>query len=40
MKIIFKLIVYPFTLNQGYERFRYILLGIKDGLLGRSGRIK
>lgn len=40
VKIIFKLIVYPFTLNQGYERFRYILLGIKDGLLGRSGKIK
>ena len=35
VKIIFKLVVYPIILDHGYERFRYILLGIKDGLLGK-----
>jgi rhamnosyltransferase len=40
VKILFKLIVYPLTLNRGYERFKYISKGIKDGLLGRSGKIR
>ncbi|HOA64181.1 MAG TPA: glycosyltransferase family 2 protein [Bacilli bacterium] len=40
VKIIFKLVVYPIILDHGYERFRYILLGIKDGLLGKSGKLK
>lgn len=39
VKIIFKLLVYPFTLDRGYERFTYILKGIKDGILGRSGKL-
>jgi rhamnosyltransferase len=39
IKIIFKLIVYPFTLKHGYSRFEYISKGIKDGLLNRHGKI-
>lgn len=39
VKVVFKLFVYPFTLNKGFERFKYILKGIKDGILGRSGKI-
>ena len=39
IKILFKLVVYPFTLNQGFERFKYIIKGIKDGILGKSGKI-
>lgn len=39
VKIVFKLFVYPFTLNKGFERFKYIVKGIKDGILGKSGKI-
>lgn len=39
MKIIFKLLVYPFTLERGYERFNYIIKGIRDGILNKSGKI-
>lgn len=39
VKILFKLFVYPFTLDKGSERFKYIAKGIKDGILGRSGKI-
>jgi rhamnosyltransferase len=39
VKIVFKLIVYPFTLEQGYTRFKYILKGINDGILNRHGKI-
>ena len=39
VKIVFKLFVYPFTLTNGFERFKYITKGIKDGIFGRSGKI-
>ena len=39
VKVVFKLFVYPFTLNKGFERFKYIVRGIKDGILGKSGKI-
>lgn len=39
VKVVFKLFVYPFTLNKGFERFKYILKGIKHGILGKSGKI-
>jgi len=39
IKILFKLVVYPFTLKQGYTRFKYILKGIKDGILNIGGKI-
>ncbi|MDN5114343.1 glycosyltransferase family 2 protein [Aliarcobacter butzleri] len=39
VKVVFKLFVYPFTLNRGFERFKYITKGIKDGILGRNGKI-
>jgi len=39
VKIIFKLLVYPFTLDRGYERFNYIIKGIRDGILNKSGKI-
>lgn len=39
VKIIFKLLVYPFTLERGYERFNYIIKGIRDGILNKSGEI-
>lgn len=39
VKIIFKLFVYPFTLERGYERFNYIIKGIRDGILNKSGKI-
>lgn len=39
VKIIFKLLVYPFTLERGYERFNYVIKGIKDGILNKSGKI-
>lgn len=39
IKVVFKLFVYPFTLNKGFERFKYIVKGLKDGILGRSGKI-
>jgi len=39
VKIIFKLLVYPVTLERGYERFNYIIKGIKHGILNKSGKI-
>lgn len=38
-KLVFKLTVYPFVFNDGWTRFKYICLGIRDGLIGRYGRI-
>jgi rhamnosyltransferase len=38
-KIIFKLIVYPFTLDRGPARFKFIIKGIIDGVLRKSGKI-
>lgn len=39
VKMVFKLTVYPFALDQGKDRLCFMLKGIKDGLLGRYGRI-
>jgi len=39
IKILFKLTVYPFALKKGYTRFKYILKGIKDGILNIDGKI-
>jgi len=39
VKVVFKLFVYPFTLNKGFERLKYIVKGIKDGVFSRSGKI-
>lgn len=39
VKVVFKLFIYPFTLDRGFERFKYIVKGIKDGLVGKSGKI-
>ena len=36
-KLLFKLFIYPFTLPDGYVRFKYMLKGIKDSLMGRVG---
>ncbi|NYT58688.1 glycosyltransferase family 2 protein [Alcaligenaceae bacterium] len=36
-KMAFKLLVYPFALDQGARRLGYMLRGIKDGLAGRYG---
>jgi rhamnosyltransferase len=36
-KLIFKLLVYPLVLSNGRKRLRYMLLGLRDGLKGRSG---
>lgn len=38
-KLFIKLFVYPFAFKDGKVRFKYIVCGIKDGLLGRYGRI-
>jgi rhamnosyltransferase len=39
VKIVFKLIVYPFTLNRGVERLKYIIKGINDGIFRKSGKL-
>jgi rhamnosyltransferase len=38
-KIIFKLLFYPFILNNGFDRFKFMLLGIKDGFRKKMYRI-
>ncbi|MEQ3499760.1 glycosyltransferase family 2 protein [Tenacibaculum sp. SSH1-16] len=38
-KLFFKLIIYPFVFSDGFFRCKYILRGIKDGVLQRYGRI-
>ncbi|WP_429140937.1 glycosyltransferase family 2 protein [Aeromonas veronii] len=38
-KLIFKLAVYPFAFDDGWTRFNYLCKGIKDGVIGRYGRI-
>lgn len=40
VKIVFKLFVYPFALTKGFERFKYIVKGIKDGVIGKRGILK
>lgn len=40
IKIMFKLIIYPFFLDNGVKRLRFMVMGIKDGLLCRDGVIK
>lgn len=39
-KIIFKLVIYPFSLGDGTKRLKFMVMGIKDGVLGRTGKIK
>lgn len=39
IKITLKLFVFPFTTEDGYKKFKFMLKGIKDGLLRRYGRI-
>jgi uncharacterized protein YutE (UPF0331/DUF86 family) len=39
IKVFLKLIVFPFTTEDGYKRFKFMVQGIKDGLLRRYGRI-
>ncbi|WP_035468104.1 glycosyltransferase family 2 protein [Algoriphagus mannitolivorans] len=34
-KLLFKLIIYPFALPQGKERFKFIVKGLKDGVMKR-----
>ena len=39
IKIVFKLLIYPFVLDDGWKRFKYIIKGIRDGVLRKKGRI-
>lgn len=39
-KLTFKLFIYPFFLDQGFARFRYMLLGVNDAIKGKMGRIE
>jgi rhamnosyltransferase len=39
LKMIIKLFIYPFVLSHGKDRFKYMLKGIKDGLLSKCGKI-
>ena len=39
-KIFLKLVFYPFLLDNGYLRFRYILKGIYHGFIGQLGKLK
>jgi len=38
-KIIFRILFYPFFLNNGFERLKFMLLGLKDGFRGKMYRI-
>jgi rhamnosyltransferase len=38
-KIVFKLLFYPFFLTNGFDRFKFMLLGIKDGIRKKMNRI-
>ena len=39
IKLSVKLVVYPFILKDGFVRFKYMLNGVKDAILGRTGAI-
>ncbi|NOU24886.1 MAG: glycosyltransferase family 2 protein [Methylotenera sp.] len=39
LKIIFRMLFYPFFLNNGFECFKFMLLGIKDGVRKKMYRI-
>ncbi|NGZ15546.1 glycosyltransferase family 2 protein [Vibrio aestuarianus] len=39
IKAVFKLIFYPFLLDNGIQRFKYILRGFVDGFARKTGRI-
>ena len=39
LKIIFKLLFYPFILNNGFDRLNYMLMGINDGFRKKMYRI-
>jgi len=38
-KIIFRILFYPFFLNNGFERLKFMLLGLKDGFIKKMYRI-
>jgi len=38
-KLIFKILIYPFTLPKGYTRFKFMLKGLLDGVLDKNGKI-
>jgi rhamnosyltransferase len=38
-KMVFKLLFYPFFLTNGFDRFKFMLLGIKDGIRKKMNRI-
>lgn len=40
MKMIFKIVFYPFLLDSGFKRLRFMVVGIKDGFLCKDGIIK
>lgn len=39
MKLLFKLVFYPIGLKDGSERFSFMLLGIKDFIKGKRGKL-
>lgn len=39
VKLVLKLVIYPFIFEDGIVRVKYMLKGMRDGLLGRYGRI-
>lgn len=39
-KILFMIIVYPFFLDRGFIRFKFMLKGLYHGLVGRLGRLQ
>jgi rhamnosyltransferase len=39
IKILFKFIIYPFVLDEGWKRFKYISKGVCDGVLRKKGSI-
>ncbi len=39
VKLFLKILLYPFIFDDGIKRVKYMLLGVKDGLLKRYGRI-
>lgn len=39
LKVVFKIVIYPFILDRGFLRFSYMMKGLKDGILGKSGKI-
>jgi len=40
IKLFIKLFLYPIGLPDGFERFKFMFLGIKDFILNRKGKIK